>query len=119
MSSEDRKELEVWGNTFSHQIVTEVFSLIGEEETLHGKDFGITVALTIIANITSTLVFDALHHHKDKNNDKLYEFNVIKLALENVISSAIQAAWKADTGQSGDFYCMINKVPEPINKLEC
>lgn len=83
------------------------------------------VALNFLAMYVSHLVFFALTNYPNNASDKVKEdysfqsYQNMKANIQGAIGVGFKGAMEQFSGRHASYYCMIQPVPEPVNKEPC
>lgn len=117
--------LDSWINEMSELIAKETNGLI---KTLgRPKDASVRLSVSVLQESVRLVILDVLTQHSERNDitrEEVYvitkeNFSGLKIQVQNSIARGFEQAFGEFTGRSVEYYCVINPVPEAINKEAC
>lgn len=122
----DAVTVDQWQREFTEAAVTELYTLIKQQEGHYGVEFGDKLRLSILAALVSTFLYEILSSLPkgagsiERQTDGAYAaFADAKEALEMAVASGVEGAVKTWSGSDLLYYCEIMPEPEALNIEPC
>lgn len=125
MSQPIMLNLDSWTQTFAEKMAVETLRIFTAQGTKYGADVTKELTMKFVSEVTKALLLTILKGDGSeigpvyKAEAIIADFKSTRRAMASKIGDAFSSAMTEFSGHHVDYYCEINIVPEPTNKMPC
>lgn len=107
---------------FTNDVLKQLFDSIDAETERLGADFGSCLTTTLLASFVGNIIYRGLVHSATETSteeQKFKNYQHDKDLVSRSVAKGFEVAFRNFSNITMDYYCVVQPVPEPINKEMC
>lgn len=116
-----------WIDQFSDKLAAETMNTLITQGNMRGSGVAHKAFVVFVARLIGLAVWKSLNLKtkiENPTDKQQYQFTSdnyrdMKVSVQNAVAAGFTAAFKSFTSKEVEYYCDINPVSEPLNKLPC